>query len=293
MAGGAPHLIDAGSTEEQAYSVEQGFGYDSPSEPIANCGDDVGHTYRRAVNSDVLSYRFDHLLPTRFYHLDLTFFLCSGTRGLRVTDDDGHLLVSDVTAGQTLQTITVLLTPAAYADGNITINIEKLPSAVGAPVVSALRLSDIRYCYRDAGGSNEASFGQTGDDCGYLDGSSHHAWGTLPHQTIRFDDDGELRYRFARLNVNDGYRLLLTFFAADGMERNQTVLIDGQVVQDNIQPNLNPQTIELRVPAAAAADGIVEVAIIGEQPVVSEIALEQWSTFESTGSRSQSRQVGN
>jgi hypothetical protein len=227
-------------------------------------------------SGQTLQYRFDHLLLGHFYHLDLTFYLCVGTRQISVLVD-GLPLEGPITVDQTPKEISLRLDPAFYADRTITVGFEKTGTGLGGPVISALKLTDIRYCYRDSGNPGEVSYANATDGCGYLDGFDDQSWGSLPYQTVRYDDDGNVRYRFDGLAADKQYQLNLTFYEGDGAKRVESIIIDGQTVASGINLSAVPQYLSYDVPVATySGDGWIEVNITGtSQPVVNEIALEQ------------------
>lgn len=280
---GQPVYIDAGGPGDGAYSEETGYGYLTPGSAITSCGSQPAQTYRQRNSGEQLLYRIDHLLASHFYHLDLTFSLCSGSRNLRVLVD-GIELANPVVASSTPNSISLLLDPALYADHSITITIEKVGGGLGGPVVSELKLTDIRYCYRDSGHPDEQVYEGAPDGCGWLNGYPDQSWGVLPYQSVRYNDQDTVAYRFDRLQAGGRYRVNLTFYAGDSPgSRTQSVLVDGQQAASGIIPAAVPQQIFVTVPPAAyATDGSIRVEISdASQPVISEIALEEITLSDS------------
>ena len=273
---GDPIYLDAGAPTETPYDPAIGFGYLDAGIVVNSCGNQPHQTYRQRNSGESLRYRFDNLLPDRFYHLDLTFFLCSGSRILRVLVD-GVEAATNITASNVPQTISLRLDPAHTIDNSITLTIEKTGGGLGGPVVSELTLSDVRYCYRDSGLPDEAVYVGAADGCGWLPGSSSdNSWGNLPYQTVRYADQAPIIYRFDQLDNTRAYQLNLTFYEGDNGGRVQSILVDGQPVLSDQPLSGVPAYLTVDVPTASYADGSIYVHITEPfQPVVSEIALEE------------------
>ena len=145
-----PVLLDSGGAPDPAYTPAQGHGYLN-GEPSTFCGDER-HQSQRTDTEGTLQYRFDHLLPNHYYHLDLTLYECDGLgRQQRVSVDDlGNVIADavDLSDGD-VHRPSFLLDPAFYGDHSFVVNVEEL-SGYDA-VVSAVDLHDIDYRYVDAG----------------------------------------------------------------------------------------------------------------------------------------------
>ncbi len=63
-------------------------------------------------------------------------------------------------------------------------------------MVSELKLTDAYRCYRDSGAVGEVPYADATDGCGALDGLTDQVAGTLPWQSVRYDEDGNVQYRF-------------------------------------------------------------------------------------------------
>lgn len=267
---GAAVEVDAGNSAETAYAPTIGYGYLNGTSIDCN-----GETYREAGSTEQLQYQFDYLNPDRFYHLDLSFLLCNGSRDLRLLID-GVEVATGLTASSMPIATSLLLDPALYQDKTITLAVEKMGGGLGGPVVSELFLTDIHYCYRDSGHPNEVVYANAPDSCGWLDGEADQSWGTSPHQSVRYSNSDTLRYQFAALDSTLPYQLNLTFFESDNAGRVQNVTIDGVSVLQDIALSDVAAQFTVPVPAATVADGEIVVAINGAaQPVISEIAIEQ------------------
>ncbi len=283
---GNPHIIDATGTNDQLYNATDGYGYLTAGN-TQNCGDGSSEqTYREGANNNPLQYRFDHLLPDRFYHVDLTFYVCSGTRTMAVSAD-GATYPDTVTVNQTPRTVSFLLDKADYADGSTTISILETSSTLRNAVVSEIYLTDIRYCEIDSGGGDDVdpAFENAGNACGYTDSDSQTVsldGSDDPAQTIRFRD-GSLTYRFDNLNSQHAYTLKLTMLD-DGSGRQQTVSLNGQQFGGTTTLTATPQVVEIDVPAGTATGDSLLVTITeltGDVGVLSEITLEQVTPSES------------
>jgi len=176
----------------------------------------------------------------------------------------------------------LLVDPSLYADHSIEISIAKVGGGLGGPVVSELMLTDVRYCYRDSGVQGEISFADASDGCGWLNGIADQSWGTLPYQSVRYQDFSSVDYRFDGLESTNDYRLNLTFYQNDSPQRIENVLIDGVTALSNILLSNTPKYVHVDVPAATYTDGSINASITHtSQPVISEISLEQKTITES------------
>jgi hypothetical protein len=65
-------------------------------------------------------YRFDHLLPGHFYHLDVTLYECDGAGRQESITVDGNLIAGpeDLSDGR-VHRLSLRLDPALYADRGI------------------------------------------------------------------------------------------------------------------------------------------------------------------------------
>jgi hypothetical protein len=142
------------------YTPALGYGRLMTETAVSSCGTGAEKTYRQVSSVESLDYRFDNLLPDRSYHLDLTFGLCSGERwvniyvdGRQMTESARGLVGSELSATTcittALQTVTLLLNPADYRDGSITLSLRRADGLSG-PLVNPIDLREIRYCYCDA-----------------------------------------------------------------------------------------------------------------------------------------------
>jgi hypothetical protein len=277
---GAPLYLDAGGASDPAYLPNLGYGYLTAGAVVNSCGGEAYQTYRQRNSGELLQYRFDHLLPSHFYHLDLSFFLCAGTRDLRVLVD-GVELANPVTANQTPNYQSLRLEPSLYADHSIVISIEKVGGGLGGPVVSELKLTDIRYCYRDSGHPDEPAYAGAADGCGWLDGVPDQSWGLAPDQSVRYDDGSSVQYRFDRLQAGQSYNLNFTFYENDAFGRVESVQVDGQTVLAGVALSNTPQFLTVSVPTNTYASDSWILVEIGAplQPVISEAAVEEQTVF--------------
>jgi len=270
------------------YSAALGYGRTMTGTVVGACGSNPEQTYRQASSVNSLDYRFDNLLPGRAYHLDLTFALCSGQRWLNIFVDGWQVGESDLglyqasAAGSTavtttLQTVSILLDPADYADGSIDLSLLRADGLSG-PLVNLIDLREIRHCYRDSGPGESSWSAQ--NDCGFDPAAASDAfdgWGSNPDKTVRFGDPGPVQYKFSNLDPAKNYNLGLTFYEGDSAGRQQDVRFDGTLAQTvTVGPQV--QHIFTAVPPADIADGELIVSVAetgGGSPVISEIALSE------------------
>ncbi len=218
-----PILIDSGGGDayDPPYSPENGFGY-LDGETSTFCGDEPDKTQRSDYDAQ-LQYRFDHLLPGHFYHLDVTLFECDGTgRQEKIAVDDNVIEPLIDLADGAVHRLSYLLDPAFYADRSVLISIAEIYG--NDVVVSEVNLYHVDYRYSDAGGGNDPAY-SLATGCGWLDGVAQTSWGTLPYQSRRTDipdsnpdddPDNELRYRYDRLDPARRYQLHATVYQGAG-----------------------------------------------------------------------------
>ncbi len=292
---GWDHLvIDAGGAGDNAYSLASGYGFESGN-AITTCGTAIQQSYRQGGSAEDLTYRFDNLLPGRAYHLDLTFAACSGSRSVNMFVDNkqvyetfayqlsGALPALNVTT--TPQTVSILLDPADYVDGAVTLSLRRA-SGLSGPQVNIIDLQEVAYCYRDSGPSTGSGQGPSeqpwsaSNRCGYdpaYPSDGFNGWGNLPAQTARFSEDGNVHYKFTGLAPAKLYNTRLTFYEGDGAARAERLLFDGTPAQ-TFTLSATAQRASVAVPPAAYADGQLDLNIqrtTAGDAVVSEVALEE------------------
>jgi hypothetical protein len=271
--------VDAGGAGDATYSTASGYGWANGT-AVTTCGTGIEKSFRQVGSSETLTYKFDNLLPGRRYHLDLTFATCSGERRLDVLVD-GHSVSETGTTPQPLrvtstpQTVSLLLDPADYADGTITLAIRR-SSGLSGPLVNIIDLQEVNYCYRDSG-PDEAGW-TAENDCGYdttpiTDGFD--GWGTSPEQTMRFGENG-VNYKFTTLDPLKRYNVRLTFYEGDGTGRDQSILFDGAQAQ-TVALSSTVQSLVVAIPPSAYADGqaILSIQRADGEAVVNEVTLEE------------------
>ena len=285
-----PILLDSGGDPDPVYTSTLGYGYLNADTRVVSCGTGPEDTLR-AANSDTLYYRFDHLLPGHFYHLDITLRDCDGTRAEEVYVDDSLVAPAVDLSDHLPHRISIRLDPALYTDHTVVVGIREIHGLDA--MVAEVSLHDVDYRYADAGGANDPTYPAPGVErpYGWLDGEPLTTWGSLPYQTVRMDradtdpsddPDNELRYRFDDLRPDSRYRLHLTFRQMTGATVVQKVQIDGV----DASPSFNldhgrTYTVTLSVPPEAyAADSsiivsIVRVDCVTSEAFVNEIALEE------------------
>lgn len=280
--------IDAGGAPDPYYTAALGYGRTMTGTVVGSCGSAPERTYRQASSVNSLAYHFDNLLPSRAYHLDLTFGLCSGERWANILVDgqpageSGLGLYQAAVAGTShittgLQTVSILLDPASYADGSIDLALLRADGLSG-PAVNLIDLREIRHCYRDSGPGESSWSAQNG--CGFDPGGDSDAfngWGSSPDKTIRFSDSGQLEYHLSSLDPAKSYQLGLSFYEADNQSRQQTLQFDG-VLAHSLTVGPQVQRLFTTIPPAAYSDGEVTLTVAetgGGSAVVSEVALEE------------------
>lgn len=284
-----PVLLDSGAGEP-VYSESRGNGViDADGDDVTgSCGSAAYQSFRRDPNGP-LAYRFDHLLPGHFYHLDITLYNCPGEaqRLETVTVDNVTLTTAPVDLGdRQVHRLSFLIDPALYAQDR-SIGIVIAADGVQGTVVSEVNLHDIDYRYADAGGQNDPRY--PGNRAfGWEDGSANTTWGTLPSHSVRVDQtDRELVYRFDGLRSDKRYTVHLAFrqgsgstptalkVQMDGVDAGSTFTINtGERVDKHIAVS----------PIHYQSDGSLRVGIVrpdANGPFVNEIALEE-ETVEAT-----------
>jgi hypothetical protein len=278
-----PVLLDSGVTaSDPPYSATVGYGYvdTGAADVLLNCGgSDPEDTLRRDPDGSV-NYRFTHLQPGHFYHLDVTLYECDSAGRQENILVDGNLLAGPIDLGDgTVHKLSLRLDPALYADRTIDVAITA-PGIDGA-VVAAVNLHDIDYRYADAGGNADPAYGSN-SDYGWLDGVSSSAWGNLPYQSVRVDqNDDQISYQFDNLDPAKRYNVLLTFWQGSGAARIQKVRIDGLETGLTVDSgDFQRHDEKIAVPLGSYTnDGSIVVSIIrlnaDSGAMVNEIALEE------------------
>jgi hypothetical protein len=276
---------DSGAAaDDPAYAVGQGFGYIDigQSDVMGECGSTPDKTFRRDPDGKVL-YRFDHLQPGRFYHLDVVLYECNqGAGRQQYIKVDGATLAGPIDLGpDKANNVSLLLDPALYADRTISVSIEA-GGGLGA-LVNSISLREVDYRYVDAGSANDAIYSAS-RGYGWLDNSTavNASCGSLPSRTSRVDqNDNELRYRFDNLKPFKSYRVLFSFYQCTGTNVTQRIYIDDPPVGNDITMQANTLYTATRVVPASTynTDGSIVVSIrrtdAGVGAMVSEIALEE------------------
>jgi len=277
----SPVNLDSGGdiAADPPYTTTLGYGYLS-GVVDTTCGSQPGQSYRRDAGGQV-TYRFDHLLPGHFYHLDLNLHDCHAAPRLETVYVDNMQVISpsiDLSDGQPHR-LSILLDPAFYADHTISVAVES-PGFFGA-IVNEISLTDVDYRYIDAGSATDLPY-TAERGYGYLDGDASTGCGTLPYQSVRVNQSGNhLRYRFDRLDPQRSYQVNLTFHQCFAPSLPQTIAIDGLTTGPQLDIGQG-QTHQAVVPVPAAlyqGDGsiIVDVTLLqgGIGAFVNEIALEE------------------
>ena len=277
-----PLLLDSGGDTDPVYTPVLGYGAVDASvdDALEGCGSKSYETFRRDPSNRVI-YRFDHLLPGHFYHLDVTLYNCPTQPPRRET-----VLVDDIAvAGPVnlrddgeVHRLSTLLDPALYANHTISVTIQSQGSGA---VVSEVNLYDIDYRYADAGGTDDLSYTSERGD-GYLDetSTSQTDYGTLPYQSYREDQaDQDLHYQFDGLDPAKRYLAHLTFYQDSPFTASQQAFIDN--VDTGLTLEVGPGQIltpTIQVPLGAyQSDGRIVVRVVRTTvgAFINEIALEE------------------
>ncbi|MEZ4730155.1 MAG: CARDB domain-containing protein [Caldilineaceae bacterium] len=279
----SPLTIDSGGDGDSSYSTGQGYGVVDEGSPdqTGNCGDAAHQTYRQDPSGQVI-YRFDHLLPGHFYHLDVTLYECGQNAGRqqRVLID-GIAMAGPIDLGDgEIHRLSLLLDPALYADRTISVTVAV--EGTGGALVNEIAVVDVDYRYADAGGATDVAYPTGRRAYGWLDGVAQKPWGTLPYQTLREDQqDNEVRYRFDGLDPQKAYQVHFSFYQRSGNHRVQQVWIDDRPVSSDLTIVAGTRSDHtVSVPITTFADGTIQVAVRRTDgattgAMISEIALEE------------------
>lgn len=286
-----PLLLDSGTAADPVYSLASGYGYIDINQPdvISSCGINnlPEDTLRRDPDGRVV-YRFDHLQPGHFYHLDVILYECDGAGRQETILVDDNLLsaVEDLGDGQ-VHRLSMRLDPALYADRTITVAINAV--GIDGAVVGSVNLYDIDYRYADAGGAKDPQYPGT-QNYGWLDGSAIVSWGTLPYRSVRINQsDSTVRYQFDDLDPAKRYNVHFSFWEPEGNGRMQKVQIDG--VDTSLTVNTGDFLLhqeKTAVPVSAySQDNQIIVSVVRTNAttgaMINEIALEEETILANSG----------
>lgn len=278
-----PLQLDSGGASDSKYSASNGYGYidEGAADTVSHCGSAPHQTYRHDPGGAVL-YRFDHLLPAHFYHLDLVLFDCApGTGRQQYVKINGYTVAGPINLsdGQ-VHRLSLLVDPAFYTTHSIVVTVSESESRMGA-IVNEISLHDIDYRYADAGSGNDPAYSAERGH-GWLDTPAISSWGSRPFETARVDQaDNEIRYRFDNLDPGKRYLLRFTFYQGSGVNRMQQIRVNGQSLGADFTLVSGQTYIESRdVPLSAYStnpDIIASVVRLDTSvgPLISEIALEE------------------
>lgn len=129
---------DAGGAGDSAYSAAKGYGY---LDGIASGSGSALNTYRTSL-TNALNYRFDNLVPSKRYNLDLTMFDPNGTNRIVQALADNSVIPNcgPFTLNAPIQTQCVIPS-SAYADGTVTIQIQRTNGT--GPIVNEIALHEL------------------------------------------------------------------------------------------------------------------------------------------------------
>ncbi|MBI5964085.1 MAG: hypothetical protein HY863_11460 [Chloroflexi bacterium] len=282
--------IDTGGNNDILYDAvsSEGYGRLTQGTAVTTCGTNPEQSYRQAGSAESLDYQFDNLLPDRYYHLDLTFVVCSGTRNVKLRIEDqpisepgddplNPVIDREIHITDQVQTVSLLLKPTDYTDGKVKLSIIR-SSGLSGPMVNLIGLSEVQYCSVDSG-PGEQPWSPT-NNCGFdpsATSDGFNGWGTAPHQTVRFSETGQVKYKFSSLDPAKDYNVRLTFFEGDAAGRNEQLLFDATSSQ-TINLSSTPGSVLIAIPSSTYSDGEVTLTINeinGDSAVISEVVLEE------------------
>lgn len=275
-----PVLLDSGDLNEPFYTPALGYGViDADQNDITGtCGTRPDESYRLAADGDLV-YQFDHLVPGRYYHLDVVMYTC----GFAERSQSISVNALPQTPPVFLPThrpvrVSLLLDPALYTTNAITVAIS---SDSEGTIVNEVHLYDVDYRYRDAGGPGEPGY-PNATGFGFLTGQPANQ-GMLPYQTERRNAQGNsVEYRADQLRSDKVYNVQLTFWQASGQSRVHKVQVDGRDTGLTVTTVAGqaPQRFTLTLPPSAyEADGSAVIAVVRTNATsgaaINEIAIEE------------------
>lgn len=275
-----PVLLDSGGTSDPTYTPALGYGViDADNDDITGtCGTTPDESYRLDGNGPLV-YRFDHLLPGHYYHLDVVMYTCGLAPRNQTISINGFVQTAPtlLNAHQPVR-ISLLIDPALYATRSITV---ALTADSGSAIVSQVNLHDVDYRYRDAGTPGEP--GHVNGGFGFLNGQPGPGVNLLPHQSERRNPTGTtIQYRADSLSNDKVYKVNLTFWQGSGLSRIHKVQIDGRDTGLSVTTLTGqaPQRFTLTIPPSSyEADGSVIISIVrtngGSEAAINEIAIEE------------------
>ncbi len=182
--------LDSGSaTDDPTYTAA--FGYGAVDTGLADvrvtCAGRPDATLRRDPSNRV-GYRFDHLQPGRFYHLDVILYECDNNQRIERVLVDDQLVGGPVSLGdQAEHRLSIRLDPALYRDHRINVAVVGESGSQRGAVVASVALREIDYRYTDSGSPGDLAY------------TSARGWGYLAEDnTVVISNP--LPYRSARVN---------------------------------------------------------------------------------------------
>jgi len=282
--------IDCGNdASDIEYNEIIGYGY-LDGFPLTDWGDEPHETVRVDFDGEV-RYRFDNLDVARYYHLDFSFYEGDEIGRIAEVWVDGVKVGEQIALSARPHYPSFGVPTETYTDGTIIVSIKRSgvrdivvsePKA-GDIVVSELRLIPIDKIPIDCGSPDDLAY-SIERGYGYLDGQPFTDWGDEPHETVRLDMDGEVRYQFDNLLPDKKYQVNFTFYEGDGGNRNEEVWIDS--IFTGVSVFLGDEQIHYEnadvLEELYESDGSIIVSIQKRQgigAIVSEIALEEQTTL--------------
>ena len=149
----SPLLLDSGTAGDLVYTAQRGYGYVDAgrADVLTSCGGGTlpEETLRRDPDGEV-QYRFDNLVPSHSYHLDVLLYECDGAGRQESISIDTYTVAGpeDLGDGQ-VHRLSILVDPALYIDRSLQVAVSAL--GIDDAVVGAVNLHDVDYRYIDAG----------------------------------------------------------------------------------------------------------------------------------------------
>lgn len=280
-----PQNIDAGGPSDPSYSAALGYGYLNGS-PFDFGAGTVTSTVRYNGTAPV-QYQFDGLQPSRFYHLDATFFQQEGDTFTQTVSFNGLDSGQVITMNNSAASMATMLVPsAAYTTTSMIVSVQR-PSS-GLAYVSQLALTPVSYTYLDAGGPSDAAYNAS-LGYGYLGTTA--VGSVIPGATDALDtyrtslgNTTEVDYQFDHLDPTKRYVADVTMWDGQSSIRHQSVTVNGGTVTgcSNLAVNVVQRVQCVLDPSTYASTGSVVVGVVCANctaPRVNEIALGQATLF--------------
>ena len=287
--------VDCGDSEDDGYSPGAGFGH-LGGVPRIDWGSGAVSTALETARYDLsgtVGYRFDHLDPYYAYQVDLSLY-----RGESVTSSyevllnsqpvdiflDGEEAVDQIhlDSSNSFMAYGTVYVPSGVITGNTLEASVRRTDGPGPGYLSEIQVAQGYRVYIDCGGYDDLPHNPPGRTYGHAaDGYAWNPSGATATTSLRYDFDGDVRYRFSSLDSDTRYVLYVTLWEDDAVGRMQRLLADSSVLCDPVDmSDQQSHTISCLVPSNAVADGEFDLVIErtnGDDVQVSVIELNRWS----------------